>query len=121
GDSTNLAARLTARAQPGTVLAARSVLERTATPFTWEDGGTITVKGKKQEIPVAVVTATGTGATTARETPFVGREAEQGRILALLDAAAAGRGGRLTVVGPPGIGKSRLLAEALADSHLPVL
>ena len=68
GDSTNLAARLTARAEPGTVLAARSVLERTTTAFTWEDGGTITVKGKKQEVPVAVVSASGTGAAFASAT-----------------------------------------------------
>ena len=37
GDPTNLAARLTARAEPGTVLVARSALERTARPFDTDD------------------------------------------------------------------------------------
>ena len=78
GDPTNLAARLTARAEPGTVLVARAALERTGRPFETEDAGTITVKGKTQQIPVAVVTGHG-GATTLAEqlTPFVGRHDEK--------------------------------------------
>lgn len=43
--------------------------------------------------------------------PFVGREAELERGRDLLDALAAGRGGALLVLGEPGVGKSRLLAE----------
>jgi DNA-binding CsgD family transcriptional regulator/tetratricopeptide (TPR) repeat protein len=48
-----------------------------------------------------------------------GRAREWGVITRLLRAAKAGRGGVLLVVGPSGIGKSRLLAEAVnaADGH----
>ncbi|MGE4163966.1 MAG: AAA family ATPase [Vicinamibacterales bacterium] len=45
---------------------------------------------------------------------LVGREPERAALLALLDGAAAGRGGTLVVRGEPGIGKSRLLAHAVS-------
>ncbi|HEX6755293.1 MAG TPA: AAA family ATPase [Mycobacteriales bacterium] len=44
--------------------------------------------------------------------PFVGRQAELELLLGRMAAAQAGRGGVLLVSGPPGIGKTRLIAEA---------
>ncbi|NEW58611.1 AAA family ATPase [Nocardia cyriacigeorgica] len=46
-----------------------------------------------------------------------GRSQEQQRIRALLDAAAAGRGGAMHILGAAGIGKSALLAYAAATSE----
>ena len=43
---------------------------------------------------------------------LVGRSAELGELAALLDRAAAGSGGVVTLVGPPGSGRSALAAEA---------
>ncbi|MFC6834227.1 ATP-binding protein, partial [Streptomyces goshikiensis] len=45
---------------------------------------------------------------------LIGRAAEMGRITAALTAARAGRGGAIFVTGEPGVGKTRLAAEALA-------
>ncbi|MFC5144911.1 AAA family ATPase [Streptomyces aureoversilis] len=45
---------------------------------------------------------------------LIGRETEMGRVVALLAAARSGRGGALVVTGEPGVGKTRLAAEALA-------
>ncbi|MBD3942150.1 AAA family ATPase [Microbacterium sp. NEAU-LLC] len=121
GDPTNLAARLAARAQPGTVLVARSVLERTARPFASDDAGVMTVKGKTAEIPVAVVTSTEGGTPLSEQAaPFTGRAAELARLRALLTDAAHGVGGVVTVTGPAGIGKTRLVEHALAETPLPV-
>ena len=44
-------------------------------------------------------------------TPFVGREAEYGRLAACATEAAAGQGRVALIVGEPGIGKSRLVQE----------
>ncbi len=124
GDPTNLAARLTSRAEPGTVLVARSVIERTARPFEIADGGTITVKGKSQGIPVAVVTAQGglvaSGAIDARA-PFIARQAELERLRGVIERAEQGEGTTVVLSGPAGIGKSRLLARALDETGLTVL
>jgi class 3 adenylate cyclase len=122
GDPTNLAARLAARAEPGTVLVARSTLERTGRPFEAEDAGTITVKGKTQQIPVAVVTGHG-GATTLSEqrTPFVGRQDELERLRGMMADASAEDGSVLTITGAAGVGKTRLLEHILAETPLPVL
>ncbi|WP_127473409.1 AAA and adenylate/guanylate cyclase domain-containing protein [Microbacterium sulfonylureivorans] len=122
GDTTNLAARLTARALPGTVLVTRAALDRSTVVFDAEDGGEITVKGKTEQIPVAVVTAAGRRPEgVIGDIPFLGRDAELGQLIALRDAAATGFGGSITVSGGAGVGKSRLMAEAVEHSPLPVL
>ncbi len=122
GDPTNLAARLAARAETGTVLATRSAVERTGRPFDADDRGTITVKGKSQEIPVVVVTGHGGLASLdARQTPFVGRLAELEAVRGRLAEAAAGVGSVTVLSGPAGIGKTRLLDHALEETPLPVL
>ncbi|MBM7808250.1 DNA-binding CsgD family transcriptional regulator [Geodermatophilus bullaregiensis] len=48
---------------------------------------------------------------------LAGRDRERAAIAALVDAARAGRGGALVLTGPPGVGKSALLADALARAE----
>ncbi|MET0734988.1 MAG: adenylate/guanylate cyclase domain-containing protein, partial [Microbacterium sp.] len=121
GDPTNLAARLTSRAEPGTVLVARGVLERTTRPFQTADAGTISVKGKTQGIPVAVVTDEGSADGIETRAPFIGRDAELTLLRGLLARAVEGEGSTLVLTGPAGIGKSRLIARAIDQTPLPVL
>ncbi|MEH6372847.1 AAA family ATPase [Streptomyces sp. KLMMK] len=54
------------------------------------------------------------GGPHTRRGELVGRATEMGRVAALLAAARSGRGGALVVTGEPGVGKTRLAAEALA-------
>ncbi|MBD0318893.1 MAG: AAA family ATPase, partial [Gemmatimonadetes bacterium] len=49
--------------------------------------------------------------------PLVGREAELGRVRALLERAENGEGGMLVCAGESGIGKSRLLRAAAEDAE----
>ncbi|GAA2977415.1 class 3 adenylate cyclase/tetratricopeptide (TPR) repeat protein [Microbacterium terrae] len=122
GDATNLAARLTARAEPGTVLVSRASLERSAVVFDAHDETEITVKGKTATIPVAVVTQPGRRADgSIGDIPLIGRDADLARVIRLTDAAATGFGGALTIVGGAGVGKSRLLSELAEASRLPVV
>ncbi len=123
GDPTNLSARLTSRAEPGTVLVARSVLERTTRAFETADGGTITVKGKSQPIPVAIVTHDGVGQGEGLQTraEFVGRDAELTHLREVVAQASEGVGSTLVLTGPAGIGKSRLVARSLDETALAVL
>src|SRR5579875_742072 len=51
-------------------------------------------------------------AVEVMRTPFVGRKTEIGRIEKLLERTRKGRGSALLVLGPAGIGKTRLLSEA---------
>ncbi len=117
GDTTNLAARLTAKAHPGTVLVHAPVLSASRTSLVGEPHDPIRVKGKAEPIEVVVVREQGHGLArgAVADSPFVGRATELGTVRAALDAAAAeGRGCVVEVVGEPGIGKSRLAREALS-------
>ncbi len=64
------------------------------------------------------VTGRGKAQPSAGSVPYAepvlhGRDAERARIAALVDEAWAGRGGALVVRGEPGVGKSRLLQDAI--------
>ena len=51
-------------------------------------------------------------------TPFIGRESERTEARQLLDQAVTGQGTVLLVGGEPGVGKTRLAEEVLADDLL---
>jgi class 3 adenylate cyclase/tetratricopeptide (TPR) repeat protein len=112
GDTVNLAARLTSRAEPGEILATGEVLERSRTRFETV-AQPFLVKGKERAI-----TAYGVGAVTgvaeeerAQELPIIGRDQELTELRAAVDAARLRQGQVAELVGEPGIGKSRLVEE----------
>ncbi len=111
GDATNVAARLQAAADPGTILVGEGTARRLAKRFVLEPAGEITVKGKESPVkPSVLVGARDRDADTVT-TPVVGREAELRQLHAVVDDLVAGRGRIVLLVGEPGMGKTRLLRE----------
>lgn len=123
GDTTNTAARIMGKAPAGTVYAAPVVLERARTAFAATPAGPFPMKGKKAPVPVyAVGPELGfREVRTASDLPFLGRQAEVRAVRAAIERVRAGSGGLLTIAGPPGSGKSRLVTESLAGCDLRVL
>ena len=118
GDTTNTAARITAKAPHGRLYAHPGVLERARTRFDVEPAGPFPMKGKSAPVLVyRVGEERGTRAAVEdRGLPFVGREREISVARAMLADALGGAGGVLVVDGATGMGKSRLVHEALARS-----
>ena len=56
-------------------------------------------------------------ADTAGRTPYVGRQSERAELGRLLDASIGERGGLVLLGGEPGVGKTRLAEEVLADAR----
>jgi class 3 adenylate cyclase len=116
GDALNTAARLQSHAPSGTVLVGAATQRTLKDRFAWGDEQRLELKGKAEPVRAFEVLDVRdrrqpqTGAPTA-PAPMVGRETELARALDLAQRALAGRGGLLLVVGEPGIGKSRLVAE----------
>lgn len=117
GDAVNLAARVMAKAAPGQVLATTQVVERSATVFRTVQLAPFMVKGKSMPIHAAEVgEIVGSRRDDRIEMPLVGRAEELATLRAALDGARARTGTLVEVVGEPGIGKSRLVEELLADA-----
>jgi predicted ATPase/class 3 adenylate cyclase len=119
GDSVNLAARLLQAAQPGQLLIDGPTFERVEAGAVGERLQPITVKGKTGPVSVWAVRATRDRPGLQLLEPLavgrlVGRDAELHTVQALARRARAGRGQVLSLFGEAGIGKSRLMAEAVA-------
>ena len=122
GDAVNLAARMQSAARPMTVLISDHTYRFVAPVFDCTDLGEIEVKGKRE--PVRVYEVQGLKAQPGRvrglaglESPMVGRDGELATLLQLSAAVHAGLGRAAVVVGEPGLGKSRLIAEWRAASQ----
>jgi len=61
-------------------------------------------------------TAADEGTSRTRRWPMVGRDVERAELVRHLDAALSGRGGIVLIGGEPGIGKTRLTEELLAEA-----
>jgi class 3 adenylate cyclase/tetratricopeptide (TPR) repeat protein len=110
GDTVNVAARLMAAAPTGAVYATLDVLDRSRHAFDATPTEPLFVKGKAQPVQAFILgEEIGARPADANMGPFVGRTEE----LASLEAAL-GDPAIVTVVGDTGIGKSRMVAEALA-------
>ena len=83
--------------------------------------GPVPVKGLQEPIEVFELAGAGPARTRLQAlaarglTPFVGRRTERQALRDTLARAGTGRGQLVAVLGEPGVGKSRLLAEFLAS------
>jgi class 3 adenylate cyclase len=113
GDVLNTAARLEAECTPGSVLVGEDTWRLTRSTVTYDVLGDVRVKGKAD--PVAtfqVVDATRARSDDAEV--FVGRELELQTLVGALDNARdLGVARLVSVIGAPGVGKTRLAAELL--------
>ena len=116
GDALNVAARLQQAAQPGQVLVSEATLALVVDAVDAEPVEPLALKGKSEPVSAFRLVEARAAPERRHETAFVGRERE----LALLGEAreralAEQRCELVTIVGDPGLGKSRLAAEALAS------
>jgi predicted ATPase/class 3 adenylate cyclase len=118
GDAVNLAARVMAKAEPGQILASQAVLDACPVTFETIELEPFLVKGKALPVYASVIgEPRGTKTTVdASELPLVGRELETAVLQRGVNEAAEGRGSLVEIVGPPGVGKTRLLGELRADA-----
>jgi class 3 adenylate cyclase/predicted ATPase len=114
GDAPNIAARVQGAAEPGSILVTATVQRQTAGLFVAEERGQHELKGVSAPMTLyRVVRASGGGRRGGARvlTPLVGREEELDLLARRWERAHKGEGQLALIVGEPGLGKSRLMAE----------
>jgi class 3 adenylate cyclase/predicted ATPase len=130
GAAPNLAARLQALADPGTVVISAATRRLTAGRFEYRDLGTVLVKGFPE--PIQAWQVIRTSAIESRfealhadqQVPLLGREQDIDLLLQCWAQAKTGHGRMVLLSGEPGIGKSRIAAnliERLSGERLSLL
>ena len=114
GEAPNIAARVQAAAEPGTVLVTSTIQRQVAGLFIAEDKGAHQLRGVPG--PVALYRILRPSGGRRRKgarvlTPFVGREEDLAVLSRRWERARGGEGQFALIAGEPGIGKSRLIEE----------
>jgi class 3 adenylate cyclase/tetratricopeptide (TPR) repeat protein len=119
GDTVNSASRVQSVAPPGAVLVDESTWRAASGAIAFTEFGALRLKGKEDPVQAwrairVVAQRKGVGRSERLEPPFVGRDEELRLIKDMFHATARENRARLvSVVGIPGIGKSRLGWEFL--------
>jgi class 3 adenylate cyclase/tetratricopeptide (TPR) repeat protein len=117
GDTANVAARLQQAAEPGKILLSEATCLLAQGYARVEPVGPLILKGKAEPISAFRLIAVSHRRSGLRESPsprtavFVDRESELAILNNFLRQVENGHGQAVGLVGEPGIGKSRLLAE----------
>ncbi len=115
GDAVAVGKRLEQAAEPGEILLGEKTYLLVAHAVRASEVGPLTLKGKSGEVSahrLDTVDPEAMAIPRRGDTPFAGRLRELEWLHARYDQAAAGDGAHMvTVVGDPGIGKSRLVRE----------
>ncbi|HSE85047.1 MAG TPA: adenylate/guanylate cyclase domain-containing protein [Candidatus Binatia bacterium] len=124
GHTTHLAARMQELAGAGAILMTAATLREVEGFVEVKSLGTVQAKGVSRPLDAYELV----GATSARTrlhaaaprglTPFVGRKTEIETFQKVIEKSAAGHGQIFSMVGEPGMGKSRLVYESI-HSHVP--
>ena len=120
GDAVNIAARMQASAPPGGVLITAATYKFVAALVEATDAGRLELKGKAEAVHGYQVTALKRGAVSARglgddvRSTMIGRDPQLKRLKDAFAIVRARQGRVASILGEPGIGKSRLLAELRA-------
>ena len=119
GPTTHLASRMETAAEPGTIALSDHTARLVRHLFRCKPIGQKALKGFKQPQyvhlllrPIDLRSSDYGPGTINVHSPLVGREREIGEISASFEALNRGEGSFILISGEPGIGKTRLLAEA---------
>lgn len=116
GDVPNVAARLQTLAEPDSVLISGETYRLVENDVDAREVGSTELKGRTEAVQVYEIVAV-RGFDQRRRgiqgmsSPMVGRDAQLAALVRLCDAAEAGTGRVVAVLGEPGVGKSRLVEE----------
>jgi class 3 adenylate cyclase len=122
GSAITTAARIQSLARPAEILLDSGTVAAARGRLVVADRGSFVLRGQSEPVRLhALEGEVGLGGYTAPRTrvigTLVGRVEERGRLRAMLDRCqATDKGGTILVVGDPGIGKSRLLADLASDA-----
>jgi class 3 adenylate cyclase/tetratricopeptide (TPR) repeat protein len=117
GAPVHLARRLQEQAAPGTILLSATTYQLVHAEARVEPGGSLVVDGSPTPMPVYTLQGLlgrhggVVGQGPRAHSPFVGRERELALLHDRFEAVRAGEGQVVSLVGPPGMGKTRLLTE----------
>ena len=113
GDVMNTAARLQSAAPVDGIAVGQATFRATRHLFEFEEAEPIAAKGKAEPVPAWIVL--GEKVAPKRPEPWgqlVGRDEQMTQLMDVYEQASTEKRGHLvTILGPPGIGKSRLLVE----------
>lgn len=117
GHSINLAARMESLATPGAILVSEHTYKLTEGYFEFKPLGVAQIKGVSEPLNIYEVLGVGPLRTRMQVAArrglvrFVGRQTELEQTQRALERAKEGRGQIVSVMGDPGVGKSRLFHE----------
>ena len=116
GETVGFAQRMESVAPPGGVMLSESTARLVEHIVTLAEPEWMHIKGADEPVPARRLMGIGPrdGQLGRVEASLVGRGWEMAALDAIVDRAIGGRGGVVNVVGPPGIGKSRIAREAAA-------
>jgi class 3 adenylate cyclase/tetratricopeptide (TPR) repeat protein len=114
GDAVNVAARLEQAAEPGEVLIGSETFGLVGGAVEVGEERLLELKGKSEPVAAHQLLVVQETAERSHASRFVGRERERQHLVEAWNRALTGERCELvTIVGDPGVGKSRLVAEAL--------
>jgi adenylate cyclase len=115
GEQVGMAQRMESVAPPGGVMLSESTARLVENAAVLGDPELVQIKGADDPVRARQLLSIGERRPIRRtESELVGRSWELNTITAIFDEAIGGAGCVVTVVGPPGIGKSRLIRESAA-------
>ena len=122
GDAVDSAARIQTSAEPGEILVGQETMQLTRSRIRYGDPRKMNLRGRTD--PALVFRALGLNQSTEGfwqavheilpPAPFVGRAREMEGLSELWNRARDGDGQLVSIVGEPGVGKSRLIAEVVS-------
>ena len=123
GSAVDAAARIIAKAEGGQILVSETVraVIGSAKDLQFVDRGRFRLKGFPERWRLYEVVwpeeAAAAAPALVERTPFVGREAERADLRRLLAGTVRGQGALAMIGGEPGVGKTRLAEELMAEAR----
>jgi len=116
GDAVNIASRLESISERGEIFVGPDTYKNANSLFTFEILEPIQIKGKSDPVQVYKLLegkgdSSQKGKFTGLKSHMIGRDTELATLLKVSEAVQAGVGRAVTIIGEPGLGKTRLLSE----------